>query len=478
MRRFKVLLIQPSNRDCIKTLFSIYNTDEGIGFKPPIGLLYVATAIKEMTDHDVEILDCQLDDVHRGNILEFIKDSYDVIGVSAWTDFWYQSLEIAKKLKGRYPGCHITMGGPHINIFPKEALTFDCIDSIILGDGEIPMVNLLNYLSIENHENKEIPGVYFRNVEYGNYIPYVCEDLDSLPIPDRTLLPMERYYSVLSHNRFVTSMITSRGCPFRCVYCKLNFQKPVMRSAESVIKEFEIINSLGIKEVEIYDDTFNWNHRRTKDICQGIIDKKLDLDWAIRDRVDRAKEDVLIELKKAGCYRIHYGVESGSDKVLRLIKKNITTDQVREAIKHTKKYRFVILTYFMFGLPGETPEDAHKTIEFALELDTDYAEFSITIPYPGTEAYENALKQKIIPEDYWLDFTMNPIPSFEIPYVIENLISKEELIRLRDKSVKRFYFRLSYMFNEFKKIRTLTEFLQKFKMGLGLFNLLRGEYTR
>src|SRR3989338_1584221 len=103
MRRLKVLLIQPSNRDCVKTLFSIYNTDEGIGFKPPIGLLYIATAVKEMTSHYVEILDCQLEGVHQGNILEFIKDSYDVIGVSAWTDFWYQSLEIAKKLKERYP---------------------------------------------------------------------------------------------------------------------------------------------------------------------------------------------------------------------------------------------------------------------------------------------------------------------------------------------------------------------------------------
>ena len=132
----------------------------------------------------------------------------------------------------------------------------------------------------------------------------------------------------------------------------------------------------------------------------------------------------------------------------------------------------------MYGLPGETLEDAYRTIDFALELNTDYAEFSITIPYPGTEAYENALKQKIIPVDYWLNFTMNPNPSFEIPYVIENLISKKELIRLRDQSVKRFYFRLSYLFNELKKVKTITEFLQKFKMGLGLFNLLRGEYTR
>ena len=162
----KVLLIQPSHRDCIQTLFSIYNTEEGIGFKPPIGLLYIATAIKEMTVHDVKILDCQLEDIHHENILDFVKESYDVIGINAWTDFWYQTLEIARKLKAHYPTTHMVIGGPHVNIFPREVLGFDFIDSIVMGDGEIPMVNLLSRITDKEARDKEIPGVYFLYVLY------------------------------------------------------------------------------------------------------------------------------------------------------------------------------------------------------------------------------------------------------------------------------------------------------------------------
>jgi radical SAM superfamily enzyme YgiQ (UPF0313 family) len=474
----KVLLIQPSHRDCIQTLFSIYNTEEGIGFKPPIGLLYIATAIKEMTVHDVKILDCQLEDIHHENILDFVKESYDVIGINAWTDFWYQTLEIARKLKAHYPTTHMVIGGPHVNIFPREVLGFDFIDSIVMGDGEIPMVNLLSRITDKEVRDKEIPGVYFCGHKNTDYVPYVHHDLDSLPIPDRTLLPIERYSSVLSSNKAVTSMITSRGCPFKCVYCKLDFQKPVFRSAENVSREFEIIRDLGIREVEVYDDTFNWNQQRTKDICREIINKNLKLKWAIRDRVSKANEDILVDLKKAGCYRIHYGIESGSNEVLKICKKIITTDQSRFAVKLAKKHGFIILAYFMYGLPGETLEEAYKTLDFSLELDPDYSEYSIAIPYPGTEMYNNALAEGIIPTDYWSEFVMNPKPSFTIPFVIENLISKEELIELRDISIKKFYFRPRYILREIAKVRSWKEFSQKFNMSIGLLNILRGRLVR
>lgn len=268
-------------------------------------------------------------------------------------------------------------------------------------------------------------------------------------------------------------MITSRGCPYRCVYCKLKFQKPIARSAENVIREFEDIHRLGIKEIEIYDDTFNWDHRRTEEICQGLIAKNLYLKWSIRDRVDRVKENVLSKLKSAGCYRIHLGVESGNDRILKSIKKGITVNQAREAVKLAKKYNFTTLTYFMYGLPTETLSDARQSLDLALELDADYTEFSIMIPYPGTEVYENALKNGTIPADYWRDFTMHPTPRFEIPYVVENIISKRELMKLRNASVRKFYFRIGYIFKELKKLRSWPEFLRKLKMGLGLFNLLR-----
>lgn len=478
MRELRVLLVQPDYKDCVQTLFSIYNTEEGIGYKPPLGLLYLAAAIKKWTVHSVDVLDCQLDKVDAGNIHQHVTGPYDVIGISAWTDFWYQAHSVGKKLKEMYPGAHLVIGGPHANIFPDELLKIDFIDSIILSDGELPLVKLLGRLSGEDSSNTPIPGLYFKGRDNGAFVPYNYPELDQLPFPDRTLLPIHRYTSVLSSHSYVTSMITSRGCPFKCVYCKLDFQKPMKRSAENVVDEFEEIAKLGIKEVEVYDDTFNWSHKRTLEICEGILQRNIKIKWAIRDRVNTANEDVLRALKAAGCYRIHYGIETGSDRVMEISKKQITTAQARNAVKLAKKHGFSVLAYFMYGLPGETLNEAYETMDFAMELDPDYAEFSITVPYPGTESYDNSLKEGIIPFDYWREFTRNPTPKYNIPYVIENLISRENLVRLRDDSVRRFYFRPTYMVRELFKVRTFGEFKRKSKMGLGLFGVLQGHFSR
>ncbi|MGL1862843.1 MAG: B12-binding domain-containing radical SAM protein [Pseudodesulfovibrio sp.] len=476
MKRLKVLLIQPSHRDCVQTLFSIYNTDEGIGFKPPLGLLSIATSILQMTPHEVDIFDCQLEDVHAGNIHEHLTKEYDVVGISSWTDFWYQATAIGAKIKELFPQCFLIMGGPHINAYPAEALAFPAVDAISMGDGEIPTVKLLERLA--SGSDDLIPGLYVKGEEPRQFDPFICRDLNTLPIPDRTLLPIDRYTSVLGSERFITTMITSRGCPFACVYCKMEHQPFNMRSAESVIDEFKQIHALGISEVEVYDDTFNFNHTRTKEICKELKRLGLNIKWAIRDRVDRVDEEVLVALKEAGCNRIHLGIESGNDKVLHDIGKKITAEQARTAVKMVKAQKFELLTYYMFGLPDETYEEAAQTIDFSLELDSDYAEFSITIPYPGTKAYADALSKGIIKDDFWLTFTRNPTPKFVIPQVIENIISKDELLALRDQAIRRYYFRPTYILRETMKVRSWHEFKRKFTMGLGLANVLRGIFVR
>ena len=478
MTVLNTLLIQPSYKSCVQTLFSIYNTEEGIGFKPPLGLLYIASAIKKLTNHHVDILDCQLENITHENILDNIPNNYDVIGISAWTDFWYQAYMIGRVLKKKFPAIYIVIGGPHINIFPQEVLEMDFVDAVVMGDGEIPMVTLLNVLAEKETKANPVPGLYFANIKYTDFSPYVCNDLDILPFPDRTSLPLHRYSAIISPNKYSTTMVTSRGCPFFCVYCKLKFQKPVRRSATNVLAEIEEITKLGIKEIEIYDDTFNWDHQRTIDICKGLVANNIDIAWSIRDRVDRVSEEVLVHLKKAGCYRIHLGVETGSMKIMQAIKKQITIEQARNAVFLAKKCGFVTLSYFMYGLPGETMEDAQQTLDLALELGTDYAEFSIMIPYPGTEAYISALKKGIIPYDYWLEFTKNPTPNYEIPYVIENIISREELLKLRDLSLKKFYLNYKYIFKELFKIRSLYEFIRKAKTGIGLVKILMGKFVR
>lgn len=470
-----VLLIQPPNKDGVRSLLShMGDSGESIGFKPPLGLLYIATYLKKKTIHKVQILDAQAQRMDIPTCLQQVmKLQLDIVGISAWTDWWYPAYVLGQGIKKNLPHVHICYGGPHASIFPEETLSAAPSDSIVVGDGEVPFACLCNMIGNGKISN-DFPGLHVKGgeVKKGDGLFFIQGDLDVLPIPDRTMLPKEHYTSVLSSSGLVTTMITSRGCPYRCTYCKLHFQKTISRSAENVIQEFKEIKKLGIDEVEIYDDTFTVSKQRVRKICEGLIDQGLQIKWAIRDRVNATVPATLDLMKKSGCNRIHYGIESGVDRILMKMKKNITTEQAGRAVRLAKERKFTVLTYFMIGNMGETEDDIRKTIDFAMELDADYAEFSITIPYPGTELYSHALTAGIIGHDYWRQFALAPAPNFLPPQLIENLVTVDRLLRLRDEAIRRYYFRAAYIWRELRKIAHWGEFKRKAGMGLRLFRSL------
>src|SRR5262249_50100381 len=215
-----------------------------------------------------------------------------------------------------------------------------------VGDGEIPFLYLCNMVA-NGETGNAMPGLHLKafGVKPGPDTFYIHGTLDDLPHPDRTLLPITNYGSGPSHERFVTTMITLGGCPHRCTFCKLNFQKNIARSAASVIDEFKKIHALGIREVEVYDDTFTWSRKRLIDICKGLIDADLKIEWAIRDRVSARSidEETLNLMYRAGCRRIHYGVESGVQRVIDRMKKRITLDQARRAVRLAKQAKMTVL---------------------------------------------------------------------------------------------------------------------------------------
>jgi len=463
--------MQPPNIDGVQSLLS-HMGDEGesIGFKPPIGLLYVATFLKERTGHQITLVDGQAERLSLDQCLTRICGlEPDVVGVSAWTDWWWAAYELGRRLKERRPQTHLCFGGPHVSIYPAETLGMEGVDSIVVGDGEVPFTALCNLLGSDGPSN-HLAGLHFKEFgcKHGEDLFYIQKNLDELPIPDRTLLPLEQYSSVLGKASFVTTMVTSRGCPHHCIFCKLNFQKTISRSAENVIEEFARIKELGIEEVEVYDDTFTWSKQRVKDICLGLIERKIKLRWTIRDRVTLTSYELLNLLKRAGCARIHFGIESGSDEVLKLIKKNITVAHARRAVAWAKECGLVVLVYFMLGNKGETAEEVKKTIDLALELDTDYCQISVTIPYPGTAMYQEALQKGIISHDYWQEFALKPVPNFRIPELYEEHLSSEEMMAWRDIAIRRFYFRPRYLLNQVLSLRTWGEFKARTSMGARL----------
>jgi radical SAM superfamily enzyme YgiQ (UPF0313 family) len=461
----KVALVYPPQKNSTKIML-LESIENKMGYKPPLSIMYLGAYLRK-AGHSVYLVDAQAKKMStEQTALEINRIKPDLVGITAYTDYWYDVQDLIKKIKKASPDTHVSVGGPHVLVFPQETLDYSMADSIAIGDGEEPLRKLAE--NIENKIREDVRGVYLKGQIVSDRTPYEMPNLNELPFPARDMLPLEDYSSVLGKNTFVTTMMTTRGCPFQCTFCKLYQQKTRVRSAENVVKEFVEIKGMGINEVEVYDDTFSVSKKRVIEICQEIIDRKLDICWAVRDRVDTVTEETLEYMKKAGCERIHFGIESGSDETLKLIKKGFTTDQARYAVEAAKNAGLEVLTYFMIGLPGETKDDVIRTIEFAIELDSDYATFSVTVPYPDTELYKNALRYGIIPIDFWSEYVKRPTPNFLIPYFHEENLNKKELNDLRDLAIRRFYFRPKHIIKNIKRAGSISEIIRKARMALSL----------
>jgi anaerobic magnesium-protoporphyrin IX monomethyl ester cyclase len=466
----RIVLLQPSRQESVECLFT-FHKNEAIGHRPPLGILTLATYLIEQGFRNTGCLDARLDDLSPEQTADRVAESRpDLVGVSAWTDFWYPTWKTIKLIKERLPACRIVVGGPHCLVYPRETLEHSDADYLVAGDGEDTLLGLVRCLQ-ENRPIDDLPGLW-RKDTCGIIAPTtpiaVVDNLDKLPILDRTLLPYRRYNSVLNPNEYETTMISSRGCPNRCVFCKMHAQKVYASSAERFVEEFRQIEALGISDIQVYDDTFTWSKQRVIDICHGILDAGIQVRWAIRDRVNKADAESYALLRKAGCYRIHFGVESGSPPILKASGKNITLDQAEDALSLAKRAGFTTMAFYMFGFLDETYEDALATIRFATRTNSDYATFSVLIPYPGTALYEAALERGVIPSDFWLEFTRNPVPNYRIPHLIEQYMDRATLIRVKDKALRRYYFRPARLARELAQLRSWTEFKRKASMGMNI----------
>jgi anaerobic magnesium-protoporphyrin IX monomethyl ester cyclase len=466
---FKVVLAQPPADHSVQSYFT-FHKGGGLGKKPPQGILHLATYLIAHGFQTTECLDSQLDDWTIDETARQIADRQPVVvGVTAWTDFWYSAHATIAEVRRLLPGAIIVLGGPHCSVFPKESIEHSAADYLVVGDGEDTLLDLTIALA-DGIPVPDLPGLWRKGQDGGAVAPTeriaMVKDITKLPIVDRTLLPFRRYTSVLSGEEFETTMITSRGCPYKCVFCKMDVQKVYARSAEQVVEELAQIESLGITDVQIYDDTFTWGKQRVIDICQGILDRGLKVRWAIRDRANRADPDLYTLMKKAGCYRIHYGVESGSPAVLKESGKFLTLEQAEGAIALAKRTGFHTMAYYMFGFLDETYEDALLTIDFSLKLDTDYAVYAVLIPYPGTAIYDKALERGIIAHDHWKSFTCSPVPDYRIPFVIENIMDRETLINLKNLALRRYYFRPRQIVRELRNLGSFRELVRKGSMAL------------
>lgn len=469
----KILLINPPIENTIASIMP-KELEEGLDFLPPLGIMYIAGYLEKETNHQIEILDTQVERLNYDQIKEEIKKrNPDIIGITALTFTLIDVINTAKIAKEVNSNIKVILGGSHVNIYPEETINIPEIDFLVLGEGEYVIKQLLENID-KPDKLKEIKGLVFRNkgeiVNTGIAEP--VKNLDELPFPARHLTPFEKYFSIMSSNMPVTTMFTSRGCPYRCLFCnRPDFWKIFRaRSAKNVVDEMEECKKMGIKEIFIYDDTFGVDRQRVMDICSEITKRNLSIVWDIRTRVDTVDKEILKTLKESGCQRIHYGVEAGTKKILNILGKGITLEQVKKAFGWTKELKIQTAGYFMIGSPTETRNDVLQTIKLTKKLNPDYVHISVTTPYPATDLYKMAIEQQIITGDPWREFAKNPKPGF-VPPVWEKELSREELLSLLRKAYRSFYLRPGYIFKKIFQLKSGKELIKKANAALKLLKI-------
>jgi radical SAM superfamily enzyme YgiQ (UPF0313 family) len=444
------------------------------GKYPPLGLAYIAACL-EKENHDVGIIDAEANGYSLDEVVcEAKKIEPDLFGITGMTMVFDRSRKVAKKLKETFPETKIVVGGPQLSVFPEETLKFSEFDIGVVGEGEITFPELIGALESGKDVSK-INGLAIRNSEGEpvrtpprNYV----ENLDDLPMPAYHLLPMKKYQDILAKRDEYSTMITSRGCPYNCLFCdpthRLGKKFRAMSGQKIVDEILYLHNQFGIREITFYDDTFTLNKKRITDMSLLLKKENIDLIWECRTRVDAIDRSLLKQMRDAGCYRIRYGVESGDPNILKVLRKDITLNEVDEAFKITHSLGIETMAYFILGAPTETVEILQRTIDFAIKLNPDYLNIGImTLVSPGSDIFKLAVEEGRIDHDYWIKF-INEEENDPVPYYETELLNKDVLTYYLKKAHRQFYFRPRYILRRAMNIKTLAQLRKNVLAGLAI----------
>ena len=378
---------------------------------PPLGLAYLAAAL-EQTGVQTKILDYVVYGYRKDALLSVLKDFRPrIAGATAVTMTFDHAKQVLKDVKTIDPDILTVMGGPHVSFCAQQTLeTFPELDVIVLGEGEETLADLTR--TVEEAQNLDtVRGIAYR---MGSEIKITTErnfieNLDLLPLPARHQLALGRYRAL----GMPISMTTSRGCPYKCIFCvgrKMVGAKVRYHSCRRVVTELEYLANLNFRQINIADDLFTANQERCLAVCEEILKKKLEINWTSFARVDTVSEALLLKMKAAGCTAVSFGIESANPDILKTVKKGITLRQVRNAVRMCRRAGIIPYASFILGLPGETQATIKETTDFAVQLQQEglASGFHILAPFPGTEVRERSkeLGLRILTSD-WSKYDAN-----------------------------------------------------------------------
>lgn len=381
---------------------------------PPLGIAWLAAVLRENGFKDVSLIESMANNYSKEDIIALLeKDTPDLIGVSFGTQIRFAALDLIRMIRKNFPKARIVVGGPHPTLTAQDTLeNVPEIDFIVRGEGEVSFLNLVRALE-QGNDFANVKGISFGNHDgtiTHNPSELPVPDLNVLPLPARDLLPMEKYTQTtfLSKKR-CTNIMTSRGCPYYCVYCSTSEQwghKIRHRSPVNVVDEIEYLLKTYpfLEGIRFFDDVFTIDKARVLAICDEIGRRKMHFVWECEARANTIDEEVVTAMKTAGCEFIDLGIESGSDRILKNIRKGITVEQAIRAAKTIKKAGIGMKAFFMHSLPGETYEDIKKTVFLSRylfhELGVEGTTQGISVIYPGTEMEMLAKNSGLLPKDF------------------------------------------------------------------------------
>ncbi len=422
-----ILLVNPSNR-----LSQFGGVSEYATVAQPLGITMLAAYIREHKS-SVEILDAEVLDLSaEKTVEEIVQHSPRFVGITAFTTKMTAANKILQLLKERAPYIKTIIGGHHSSAIPEETLAESESDFVVKGEGYKPIIDILN------------------GKKHSIQIAQPMKNFDQLSLPAWNLLPMDKYrahhwqtWGIGQKNSFAL-IYTSLGCPFLCKFCSVSvvYGKRIYRkkTPERVIQEFDVLyNKYHTKHIEIIDDTFTLNKKHVERICDLLIERKYNFNMWAFSRTDTTDPYLMEKMKKAGINWVFMGIEAGNEKILDSVVKKQNLEQIRRAVDIAHNAGMNVGTNYIFGLPGDDFETMQDTIDLALELNSEWSNFFMAMPYPGTEMYYTA-DPKDLPEK-WEQYgffapNAKPLPT--------KYVSSQDVVKFRDKAFETFFSSAKY----------------------------------
>jgi len=407
---------------------------------PPIGLGYIA-AVLEKDGYSVKIIDMSALDMGYEDLERQVRKAEPKLaGISFMTNQYNEAVNAARIVKDIDKHITVIAGGPHVSAIPKEILTTNFVDVVVVGEGERTISELANILSNgKTHELGAVDGIAYKKQGqiYVNKPRELIEDLDFIPLPAWHLLPVDRYSVPATGGdaaERVFAVISSRGCPNNCVFCDSHTifgRKFRARSARNIFDELLYLNkNFGATQFDFVDDTITVNKNRILELCNLILSNNCRFKWMCNARVNTVEPEMLKVMKNAGCVRVEFGVESGDPQVLKKIKKAITIEQIKNAHAMARQAELSIGSFVMVGNLGEDFSSVIKTKELLEQIDTDDVFVAIATPFPGTELYRIAKDNNWITTNDWSEFVTSPTYTSEYKPVMEtDKMNTEEILK-------------------------------------------------